>query len=199
MTRRIFRKLLCGTIFAALCVASSRTLKHPPRRSANTCGSSPGPTHADILRGEYGEFRANNDLLSYHLDVRVDPGKEISERKKFCPLQNVERRHAHPTRSSLRAKCGQNCSRHDATEIRTRVRRRLHRFPEKLKAGHEYTIDFYYSGNPVETARFGGITFKKDSSGHPWINTACEDIGASVWWPNKDQWRDEVENMQISV
>ena len=22
---------------------------------------------------------------------------------------------------------------------------------------------------------------------------------ASIWWPNKDQWRDEVENMQISV
>jgi aminopeptidase N len=72
-------------------------------------------------------------------------------------------------------------------------------FPETLKSGREYTIDFYYSGNPVETARFGGITFKKDSSGHTWINTACEDIGASVWWPNKDQWRDEVENMQISV
>jgi len=72
-------------------------------------------------------------------------------------------------------------------------------FPETLKAGREYTIDFYYSGNPVETARFGGITFKKDSSGHPWINTACEDIGASVWWPNKDQWRDEVENMEINV
>ncbi len=72
-------------------------------------------------------------------------------------------------------------------------------FPETLKSGQEYTIDFYYSGNPVETARFGGITFKKDPSGHPWINTACEDIGASVWWPNKDQWRDEVENMKISV
>ena len=52
---------------------------------------------------------------------------------------------------------------------------------------------------PIETARFGGITFKKDSSGHPWINTACEDVGASFWWPNKDQWRDRVENMEISV
>src|SRR4026207_2268496 len=30
-------------------------------------------THADVLRGEYGRYRANNDLLSYHLDVRVDP------------------------------------------------------------------------------------------------------------------------------
>ena len=41
--------------------------------------------------------------------------------------------------------------------------------------------------------RFGGITFEKDPAGHPWINTACEEEGASVWWPNKDQWRDEVE------
>ena len=72
-------------------------------------------------------------------------------------------------------------------------------FPETLRAGREYSIDFYYSGNPVEQGRFGAIAFRKDPSGHPWINTACEGIGASVWWPNKDQWRNEVENMRISV
>jgi len=46
---------------------------NPPRQ-----GPRP-PTHADILRGEYGRYRANNDLLFYHLDVRVDPAaKHIS-------------------------------------------------------------------------------------------------------------------------
>ena len=72
-------------------------------------------------------------------------------------------------------------------------------FPKTLRAGRVYAIDFYYSGNPLETGRFGGIAFRKDPSGRHWINTACEGIGASIWWPNKDQWRDEVENMQISV
>ena len=72
-------------------------------------------------------------------------------------------------------------------------------FPETLRKGETYSIDFYYSGNPVETGRFGSITFKKDPSGHPWVNSACEEMGASVWWPNKDQWRDEVEEMKISV
>jgi aminopeptidase N len=72
-------------------------------------------------------------------------------------------------------------------------------FPDVLKAGRTCEIDFYYSGNPVETGRFGGITFRNDPSGHAWINTACEEEGASIWWPNKDQWRDEVQNMQISV
>jgi len=35
------------------------------------------PARADILRGEYGPDRANNDLLFYHLDVRVDPEKKL--------------------------------------------------------------------------------------------------------------------------
>ena len=34
------------------------------------------PTRADLLRGQYGRYRANNDLLFYHLDVRVDPEKK---------------------------------------------------------------------------------------------------------------------------
>lgn len=35
------------------------------------------PTHANILREEYGRSRANNDLLFYHLDIRVDPEKKF--------------------------------------------------------------------------------------------------------------------------
>lgn len=35
------------------------------------------PTRADILRGEYGRYRANNDLLFYNLAVRVDPEKKF--------------------------------------------------------------------------------------------------------------------------
>src|SRR5207249_1979792 len=33
-------------------------------------------TRADILRGEYGPYRSNNDLLHYDLRVRVDPDKK---------------------------------------------------------------------------------------------------------------------------
>ena len=39
--------------------------------------ASPAPTRADVLRGEYGPYRANNDLLSYHLDIRVDPARQF--------------------------------------------------------------------------------------------------------------------------
>ena len=56
------------------------------------------PTHADILRGAYGPYRANNDLLFYHLDVRVDPEKKIHQRQEHHPLQDAQGRHAHPAR-----------------------------------------------------------------------------------------------------
>src|SRR6185436_9545283 len=61
-----------------------------------------------------------------------------------------------------------------------------------------YSIDFYYSGNPRESGRFGGM-FRQDPAGRPWVTTSCEGQGAAIWWPKKDQWRDEVESMDLSV
>ncbi len=177
--------------------ASSPAWQRPP---ATTPAPAPAPvTRADILRGAYGPYRVNNDLLSYHLDIRVDPDKQTISGKnsiRFKMLQDGTRIQLdlHPQLSIDKILLG-------ATPL-TYVRDSgavFVDFPQTLRAGQEYTIDFYYSGHPLTTARFGGFTFGKDPAGRPWIYTACEDIGASVWWPNKDQWRDEVENMQISV
>src|SRR5690606_4918888 len=44
-----------------------------------------------------------------------------------------------------------------------------------------------------------GFDWKKDSNGKPWVATACQGLGASVWWPNKDHQSDEVKSMLISV
>jgi len=71
-------------------------------------------------------------------------------------------------------------------------------FPTPLEKGH-LRESISTLRQPGETGRFGGIAFKQDPAGRPWINTACQGTGASVWWPNKDQQRDEVENMRLSV
>jgi aminopeptidase N len=157
------------------------------------------PTKADVLRGAYGPFRANNDLLFYHLDVRVDPEKKFIRGKntiRFKMLKDDARIQLDlvDALSVDKILLGNTELRSERDSGAVFVN-----FPETLRAGGVYTIDFYYSGSPVQTGRFGGFTFGKDPSGHPWIYTACEGIGASMWWPNKDQWRDEVENMEISV
>jgi aminopeptidase N len=198
-TKRAFVILVAVTCVAA--AANAQTSSAPPQQAATSQAAQnpPPPTHADILRGEYGPYRANNDLLWYHLDVRVDPEKKFISGKnsiRFKMLKDGTRIQLdlHSALNVDKILMGTTPLKYERDSGAVFVD-----FPETLHAGREYTIDFYYSGNPLETARFGGITFKKDSSGHPWVNTACEDIGASIWWPNKDQWRDEVESMQISV
>ena len=177
--------------------ASSPAWQRPP---ATAPAPAPAPiTLADILRGAYGPYRVNNDLLSYHLDIRVDPDKQTISGKnsiRFKMLQDGTR-----IQLDLHSALGVDKILLGTTPLQY-VRDSgavFVDFPEMLHSGQAYTIDFYYSGHPLTTARFGGFTFGKDPAGRPWIYTACEDIGASVWWPNKDQWRDEVENMQISV
>jgi aminopeptidase N len=157
------------------------------------------PTRAEILKGEYGRWRANNDLLSYDLDVRVDP------EKKFLSGKNTIRFRMLETDSRIQLDLYANLAVDKIVLGGTTLKfeRELNTvfvdFPEPLRKGRVYAIDFFYSGNPLETGRFGGITFRKDPAGRTWINTACQGVGASVWWPNKDQQRDEVENMTLEV
>jgi aminopeptidase N len=171
--------------------------------SAQTTAPAPpppaAPSRADILRGEYGPYRANNDLLFYHLDVRVDPEKKVITGKNTIRFKMLK----DDSRIQLDLFANLNIDKITMGTATLKYERELGAvfvdFPETLKTGRTYSIDFYYSGTPTQTSRFGGFTFGKDPAGRPWIFTACEGIGASLWWPNKDQWRDEVQNMQLSV
>src|ERR1039458_1909563 len=58
--------------------------------AAQTAPPPTAPTRADILRGEYGPYRANNDLLFYHLDVRVDPEKKYLSGKNTIRFKMLE-------------------------------------------------------------------------------------------------------------
>ncbi len=161
--------------------------------------SPQAPSRADILRGEYSQWRANNDLLSYDLDIRIDPEKKTISGKNTIRFKMLKE----DTRIQLDLFANLKVDKilSGATELK--YTRELWTvfvdFPATLKKGSVQSIEFYYSGSPQETGRFGGISFRKDPTGRHWITTACEGIGASIWWPNKDQQRDEVESMQMHV
>ncbi|MGB9414816.1 MAG: M1 family metallopeptidase [Acidobacteriaceae bacterium] len=212
-SRRCVLSAFLGLFFASLTSpaqnSASQTVTatkaaNPPSEVGSQYTPHPLPailpnTRAAILRGAYGPYRANNDLLSYHLDIRVDP-----DQQRISGKNTIRFRMLH---DDNRIQLDLN----DALKIdkillgTTELKYRRDSgavfidFPETLKNGQEYSIDFYYSGRPLTTGRFGGFTFDKDPDGKPWIFTSCEDDGASIWWPNKDQWRDEVEEMEISV
>jgi aminopeptidase N len=189
----------CGALLAGAGQAAQQKMSTAAPAAAKVNDAEVMPTRLDLLRGAYGEDRANNDLISYHLDIRVDPEKKYISGKntiRFKMLKDGKRIHLDLNEALKIDKILL-----DSTELKySRDSGAVFvDFPETLRAGQTYAINSYYSGNPVETGRFGSITFKKDPAGRDWINTACEETGASMWWPNKDQWRDEVEEMEISV
>src|SRR5689334_9144856 len=173
----------------------SATAPGTPPQTANTQGpprTPPSgqrpPTHEDLLRGDYSRWRANNDLLSYHLDIRVDPDKKSIAGKNTIRFKMLK----DDTRIQLDLFANLNIDKIQLENVTLKYSRDVHTvyvdFPSTLKAGRTYTIDFYYSGTPSSQGRFDGFSFRKDAEGHTWITTACEGVGARLWWPNKDQW-----------
>ena len=197
------------TASVALTVAASLALWTVNMRGQQAQATAPAPaappstegppTRADFLRGEYGRYRANNDLLFYRLDVRVDPDARSIAGRNTIRFRML----ADDTRIQLDLAANLDVDRIMLGVTPLAYERDLDTvyvdFPSMLRAGEEYSIDFQYSGHPQQQGRFGGMAFRMDPAGHHWITTACEDEGARVWWPNKDQWRDEVERMDISV
>ena len=183
--------VFCGQAFAQT-AAPQAARREPP-------STLRAPTRLDVLRGEYGRYRANNDLLHYELDVRVDPDKKTVGGKNAIRFKMLK----DDTRIQLELYANYTIDKilMGATTLKYE---RDHNtvyvdFPETLRAGRTYTIEFHYRGSPEEQGRFGGLAFRKDPAGRHWINTANEGEGSSVWWPSKDQWRDEPEGVDIRV
>ena len=194
------RMLAVGVLAVLGCTAAGGFLTSVEADVAIGAGQAAADlTRADLLRGAYGRHRANNDLLYYHLDIRVDPDAKLVSGRNTVRFRML----AADTRIQLDLYANLNVDRITMGETPLEYERELNAvfidFPETLVTGREYTIEFYYSGTPEQSGRFGGFVFQTDASGRTWIYTACEGQGSSIWWPSKDQWRDEPEGMDISV
>jgi aminopeptidase N len=157
------------------------------------------PARTDILRGEYGRYRANNDLLYYDLDIRVVPEKKFISGKntiRFKMLKDDTRIQLElfPEFTIEKIVMGPQSLKYERDHNTVYVD-----FPETLRANRTYSIEFHYSGQPREQGRFGALAFRTDPTGKHWINTANEGEGSASWWPSKDQWRDEPDGADIRV
>jgi len=72
------------------------------------------------------------------------------------------------------------------------------RYPfSRWTKGGEYAVRAFYHGRPKTAAMppwDGGFIRTRDSSGHLWMAVACQGLGASCWWPCKDQQSDKPDS-----
>lgn len=159
-------------------------------------------SRGDSLRGQLTPLRTCYDINYYHLQVKVDPDK------RHISGSNVFQFTATADFSKLQFDLFDNL-RIDRIVYHGRelpFKREYHAvfvdFPHPIEQGRRDSFSVHYSGHPVQAKRApwdGGFDFKKDSNGKHWIATACQGLGASVWWPNKDHLSDEVDSMLISI
>ena len=74
--------------------------------------------------------------------------------------------------------------------------------PEDIIPGRQYTLTIGYSGKPRNAPNppwEGGFVWKRDKHFHRWVGVACEQYGASSWWPVKDHLSDRPDSMNIHI
>jgi aminopeptidase N len=159
-------------------------------------------THADTLRGTITPWRAWWDVSYYDLYVAIYPAdstingyNNITYRVKG-PQKDMQINLQKPMQVDSMVQNGKslNYSRDGNAFFVT--------IPQNLKLNSLHTISVYYHGKPRVAKRppwDGGFVWTHDSLGNHWIATAVQGIGASVWWPNKDQLNDEPDSLTIHV
>ena len=170
--------------------------------SVNLPAQKPVFTHQDTLRGSVTPERAWWDLKYYHLDIIVNPsdstikGSNTVMYKVLNPGEIMQIDLQEPMQLLSAVQNGKNLDfKREGNVYWISIR-------ESQEAGKNYSMVLAYGGKPKVSKRppwEGGITWKKDRNGLPFIGSSCQGDGASLWWPCKDHMYDEPDSMLISV
>jgi aminopeptidase N len=159
-------------------------------------------THQDTLRGSITHERSWWDLKYYHLDISVDPVERTIEGTNTVtyrvnePYRRMQIDLQEPMKLTGAIIDGKNLEFSREGNV---YWLEINQLQEK---GKIYSILLSYTGKPRVSENppwEGGITWKKDSNGNPFIGSSCQGDGASLWWPCKDHMYDEPDSMLISV
>jgi aminopeptidase N len=160
-------------------------------------------THADSVRGSNGRARAWWDATFYDLHVTVNPA-DSSVRGWNTIHYKVLKQAPGVMQIDLQQPLDPDSIKQDGDYLTMQRDGNalfvILRSPQKK--GESREISVYYHGKPRVARRApwdGGFVWTTDSLGRPWIATADEGLGASVYWPVKDFLADEPDSQRIAI
>lgn len=155
----------------------------------------------DSLRGALNPHRTCYDVHFYDLSVKVIPDEQRISGSNAIHFT------ANRTFDTLQVDLFANMVIDSITyqEQGLSYRRDSHfvfvTFPKPVQKGASEKFTIYYHGKPTVASKppwDGGFDWDTDKKGRHHIGVACEGIGASLWWPNKDHLTEEPDSMAIT-
>ena len=161
-------------------------------------------THADTLRGSNGRGRNWWDVKKYYLEIK---NMDIAT-KSIGGVVDISFDVTNTPNDSLQIDLQEpmiidkvSCDGKDLDFIKEGNAWWITYPFHTWKTGSNNHITVSYHGVPrvaVNPPWDGGISWKNDSLGNPWIAVSCQGLGASVWWPCKDaQWDEPDSGMEL--
>jgi aminopeptidase N len=166
-------------------------------------GRGAEPTRAEILKGALTPERACYDVSSYHLDVRIDPATKSLNGSNKITFKTVN----DFTKMQVDLWSNLPISKivfddHATAQYTRELNAVFVELPEQARKDTTHSVTVFYSGVPTIARRppwDGGISWDHDDEGNPWIVVTCPEVGASIWWPNKDHASARPQNTTISI
>ncbi len=170
-------------------------------------------TKADTLRGTYGPERDWWDVQHYDLHVSFNIEEQTISGVNYIQIHTLKAGNKLQidlqdplTIDSIFLLAGKDCKTNrtaiSSQNITKEGAAHFINFPKTLAAHGCYYLQIFYHGKPraaVKAPWDGGVVWKKDAEGNPFVTVACQGLGASVWYPCKDHQADEADSAVISI
>jgi len=196
------RHTLPWLLLSGVLVAAGFTVADGARPEALTAQTP--FTRADSLRGSEGPGRSWWDVTYYDLDVRISPA-DSSISGSNTIVYDVLSTMADPRlQIDLQPPLSIDSMIADGSRVGWTSEGNAHfiEMSGRVRAGERRSITVHYGGRPVIAVRppwDGGFIWAADGGGQPWVATANQGLGASVWWPNKDFQAEEPDSQRITL
>jgi aminopeptidase N len=159
-------------------------------------------THADTLRGSVTPARAWWNVLKYDLYVTFNPadktlkGFNTIHYKVIEPYSRLQLDLMEPLSLDSVLENGKSLPvSKDGNAWFVQV-------PPNQKKDEIRKVTAYFHGIPRAAKNppwDGGVVWGKDKKGRNWITVACQGIGPSIWFPNKDHQYDEPDSATLTM
>lgn len=155
----------------------------------------------DSITGYLNEYRKAFDVKFYNLDLAIHPSKKTIEGSVDITFKIVN------ATNKIQIELASNFDVSSITDSKSKSLNFSRKgkvilidFNKIYQIGETETIKVNYSGKP-QVARKppwrGGFVWDSNK-GKPYVGVACEDDGASIWWPLKDHISDKPDSVRLS-